>query len=148
MGRSKETFGKKEVRNKQEKKRKEKEKRKLEKKEQEKKSGLDDMIAFVDENGNITDTPPDPSQKEEIEAEDIEIGVPKAEFRTNAKIRTGRIHKFDDAKGYGFIIDSKTGESVFVHTNDCLDAPEVGANVQFETEKGLKGTKAVNVKYV
>ena len=37
------------------------------------------MIAYVDENGNITDTPPDPQKKIEVKLEDIEIGVPKNE---------------------------------------------------------------------
>ena len=48
MARSKETFGKKEVRNKKAKKRKEKEMRKQDRKDQGKKS-FDDMIAWVDE---------------------------------------------------------------------------------------------------
>ncbi|MBA7572405.1 hypothetical protein ES708_14185 [subsurface metagenome] len=63
MARSRETFNKKEVRNKKEKKKKEKEKKRLARKESEKKSGLDDMIAYVDANGNITSTPPDPTKK-------------------------------------------------------------------------------------
>ena len=46
MSRSKETYGKKEVRNKRLKKRKEKEQRKLEKKEQGRQS-IDEMIAYV-----------------------------------------------------------------------------------------------------
>ena len=71
MGRSQESFNKKEVRSRKEKKRKEKEKKRLAKKEGEK--GGNDMIAYVDEHGNITSTPPDPTQKEEIEAEDIEV---------------------------------------------------------------------------
>ena len=83
MGRSHETFGKKEVRNKKEKKRKEKEKRRLERKESKSGNSLDDMIAYVDEFGNITDTPPDESQKEEINAEDIEVGIPKNENARN-----------------------------------------------------------------
>ena len=75
MGRSQETFNKKEVRNKKEKKRKEKEKRRLARKEGEKSGGLDDMIAYVDENGMISDTPPDPTKKKDIKLEDISIGV-------------------------------------------------------------------------
>ncbi len=47
MGRSQESFNKKEVRNKKEKKRKEKEKKRLARKEHEKKSSLDDMIALA-----------------------------------------------------------------------------------------------------
>ena len=148
MGRSNETFGKKDVRTKQEKKRKEKEKRRLEKKEQGKKGGLDDMIAWVDENGMITSTPPDLTQKTEVKAENIEIGIPKSEDRINNKIktRTGRLKNFDETKGFGFIIDSETRESIFVHRNDSSGDLQTGCLVEFETEKGLKGLKAVRVK--
>ncbi|MBE0651313.1 MAG: cold shock domain-containing protein [Bacteroidales bacterium] len=148
MGRSKETSGKKEVRTKQEKKRKDKAKRRIEKKEQGKKGSLDDMIAWVDENGVITSTPPDLTQKTEIKAENIEIGVPKAESRINIRIRTGMLKNYDEAKGYGFIIDSETKESIFVHANDCDGTLKTGCKVEFETEKGLKGLKAVKVKLV
>ena len=68
MGRSQETFNKKEVRNKKEKKRKDKEKKRLIKKETDKKSSFDDMIAYVDEYGNLSSTPPDPSKKSRIKA--------------------------------------------------------------------------------
>jgi len=146
MGRSKETFGKKEVRDKRAKKRKEKEKKRLEKKEQGKKGDLDDMIAWVDENGVIISEPPDKSQKEEVKAENIEVAVPKAEFRINNKIRTGRLKNFDESKGYGFIIDSESRDSIFVHANDCDGELKQGVRVQFETERGAKGIKAVNVK--
>jgi S-adenosylmethionine hydrolase len=62
MGRSQETLGKKEVRNKKEKKRKEKlEKR--EKKKNEGKSTFNDMIAYVDEFGKIRSTPQGPERK-------------------------------------------------------------------------------------
>ena len=146
MGRSKETFGKKDVRNKQAKKRKEKEKRKLEKKEQGKRGNLDDMLAWVDENGMITSTPPDLTQKTKIEAENIVVGVPKAQRRKNNRIRSGRLKSFDESRGFGFIIDEQTNESVFVHANDCKEPIKTGNRVEFETEKGLKGLKAVNVK--
>ncbi len=76
MGRSQESFNKKDVRNRKEKKRKEKEKKRLERKESKESGEQDDMIAYVDEYGRITDTPPDPSEKEDIELEDIEIGIP------------------------------------------------------------------------
>jgi len=58
MGRSQESFNKKEVRKKKEKKRQDKEKKRLARKDGEKKGGLDSMIAYVDENGMLTDTPP------------------------------------------------------------------------------------------
>ncbi len=145
MGRSKETFGKKEVRNKRMKKRKDKEKRKIEKKEQGKQS-LDDMIAYVDDNGLISSTPPDLSQREEIDASTIEIGIPKKEFRDDNIPRQGTITKFDESKGYGFILDLNTKESIFFHVNDCEEPVKNGNLVEFDTEKGLKGIKAKDVK--
>ena len=146
MGRSGETFNKKEVRNKKEKKRKDKEKRKLAKKEEGKKSGLDDMIAYVDENGVITSTPPDLSKKEEIKAEDIEIGVPNREKEEIDPIRTGTVSFFNDAKGYGFIKDLQSKDSVFVHVNNVLEDIKEGNLVTYEVEMGQKGPTAVRVK--
>ncbi|MEA1886960.1 MAG: hypothetical protein U9N72_07110 [Bacteroidota bacterium] len=73
MGRSQETFRKKGIREKKAKKRKEKEEKRLARKENQKKSGLDDMIAYVDEKGVISSTPPDKAEKEKIDPEDIEI---------------------------------------------------------------------------
>ena len=145
MGRGSETFGKKEVRNKQEKKRKDKAQRREERKKQGKK-GMDDMIAYVDENGMISSSPPDLSKKKEVKAESIDIGVPKVESRSKSKIRTGKLKTYDEAKGFGFIIDSESNESVFVHRNDSVEPLRVGVKVEFEMEKGIKGFKAINVK--
>ena len=145
MGRSKETFGKKDVRNKKLKKRKDKEKRKLEKKDQGKQS-LDEMIAYVDANGVISDTPPDLSEKKEIDVESIEIGVPKKESREEEGRHEGIVTKFDNSKGYGFIVDSSTKESVFFHINDCTGLVKTGDKVEFDAEKGFNGMKAKNVK--
>ena len=150
MGRSQDTFNKKEVRNKKEKKRKEKEKKRLARKDQEKKGGLDDMIAYVDENGNITSEAPDPTKKkEEIKLEDIEIGVPT---RDNSQkmdpIRKGTVSFFNDSKGYGFIKDSETKEGVFVHINNVIDEIKEGNLVSFEVEMGHKGPTAMRVKLI
>jgi cold shock CspA family protein len=146
MGRSQETFNKKEVRNKKEKKRKEKEKKKLARKEGEKKSSLDDMMAYVDENGMITSAPPDPTKKVEVKLEDIEIGIPSRENEVFDPIRKGTVAFFNDSKGYGFIKDSETKESVFVHVNNLIDEIKEGNLVSFEVEMGQKGPTAVKVK--
>ncbi len=147
MGRSQETFQKKEVRSKKEKKRKEKEKKRLAKKENEKKGNLDDMIAYVDENGIITSTPPDPKKKKEIELEDIEISIPKHDPSQDPDpIRKGTLTFFNESKGYGFIKDSETEEKVFVHINNFIDDINEGNMVSFEVEAGQKGLAAVRVK--
>ena len=145
MGRSKETFGKKEVRKKNEKKRLEKEKRKQQKKEQGKQSP-DDMIAYVDENGMITSTPPDLSKKTEVDVNSIEIQTPKKEAINTPPHQQGMVTKFDNSKGYGFIDVPQLRESVFFHINDCLDEIIKGDYVEFDTEKGVNGLKAKNVK--
>lgn len=148
MGRSQETFNKKEVRQKREKKRKAKAQKRLDKKENEKKNSLDDMIAYVDENGMITSTPPDPSKKKEIKAEDIELGVPSREEDETDIIRKGVVTFFNDSKGYGFIKDSKTKQGIFVHANNLIDEIKENNMVSFEVEQGPKGLTAVNVKLV
>ena len=75
MAGSQETFGKKE----REKKRLKKKKDKLLKKEERKAGGQESEFIYVDEFGQLTDTPMDPSRKIKVEASSIEIGVPKKE---------------------------------------------------------------------
>lgn len=146
MGRSQESFNKKEVRNKKEKKRKEKEKKRQARRE-EGKDSFNDMIAYVDEYGQILDTPPDPDQKEEIELEDIEPGVPKkSEMEEEETERKGVVTFFNENKGFGFIKDMKTQQSVFVHVSNLEESIKENNLVLFEMEKGPKGPVAVKVK--
>lgn len=64
MGRARETSSKKLVRTTKEKKRKEKALKKIERKSNSVNgNNLDEMIAYVDENGMISSTPPEPTKK-------------------------------------------------------------------------------------
>ncbi|MBL7111135.1 MAG: cold shock domain-containing protein [Bacteroidales bacterium] len=147
MGRSQETFNKKEVRKKKEKKRKEKEQKRLARKDSESKGSMDDMIAYVDEYGNISSSPPDPAKKDKIKAEDIEVSIPARDSDYNgSNERTGVLTFFNDSKGFGFIRDSQYKESIFVHMNNFLDDIREGDKVTFTLEKGPKGPSAVQVK--
>jgi cold shock CspA family protein len=146
MGRSQESFNKKNVRNKKEKKRKEKEEKRLARKEGEKKNSLDNMIAYVDEHGRITDEPPDPSEKEDIDVEDIELGVPTRNDAEEERIRKGVVSFFNDSKGYGFIRDLVTKQNIFVHINNTHEEIREGNLVVFEVGHGQKGPAAMNVK--
>lgn len=147
MGRSQETFNKKDVRNKKEKKRKEKEAKRQARRENEGKSSLDDMIAYVDENGMITDTPPEPGKKAEVKLEDIEISVPKGgSVIDEDPIKKGTVTFFNESKGYGFIKDMQTKQDVFVHINNLVDSIKEGNLVTYEMEMGQRGPMAVNVK--
>lgn len=148
MGRSQESFNKKEVRNKKEKKRKDKEKKRLTRKETSKSSSLDDMIAFVDEHGNITNTPPDPGKREQVNAEDIQISVPRGANFESDPVRKGTVTYFNQSKGFGFITDQQTKESIFLHVNNMLEEIKEGNLVSYEVEKGQKGPVAVQVKII
>ncbi len=149
MAKSQQTFSKIEKEKKKQKKREEKQKKKEERKANSNKgSGLDSMIAYVDENGFPTDTAPDPSKKKKIKAENIEIGVPKSEKIPFDPVRKGKIAFFNDSKGYGFINDEETQERYFVHVNGLMQEVVENDKVSFELEKGPKGMIAVRVKKV
>ncbi|WP_242917840.1 cold-shock protein [Pontibacter liquoris] len=148
MGRSQETFSKKEKEKKKLKKRQDKEQKKEERNATSSKGkGIDEMLAYVDENGNITSTPPDPTKKKkEIKQEDIQIGVSKqAEPDPADLIRKGTVTFFNTSKGYGFIKDHETQESIFVHQNALTSVIKENDKVTFEVEKGQKGLNAINV---
>jgi cold shock CspA family protein len=61
-------------------------------------------------------------------------------------LRKGIVTFFNDSKGYGFIKDSETQESIFVHANGLLDPIKDNNKVTFEVEMGHKGPNAVKVK--
>ncbi len=147
MARSQETFGKKEKEKKRKKKREEKQRKKEERKANSNKGGgLENMLAYVDENGQIVDTPPDETKKKKVIAENIEIGVPKKEKVEFDPIRKGKVVFYESSKGYGFILDLDTEEKYFVHVSGLLDEIAENDSVIFELEKGMKGMNAVRVK--
>ena len=148
MAKSQQSFNKKEKEKKRLKKREDKKKKAEERRENSAGGGLESMMAYVDEFGNITDTPPDPNKKKEkIKAEDIEIGIPKKEaaevFDGDLE---GRVDFFDTSKGFGFIINTRNQEKYFVHVSQLIDSIAEGDKVTFELEQGLKGMNAVKVK--
>ena len=142
------SWNKKEREKKKQQDKKIKEEKKQERKENAKKGqSLDQMMAYLDENGNLSSTPPDPRKRTTINVEDIEIGVPKQrELDPSELIRTGTVTFFNQEKGYGFIKDRQTMESIFVHINSCVDPIKENSSVIFEVEKGQRGLQAANVK--
>ena len=152
MARSQQTFSKSEKEKKRLKKREEK-KKKMEARKAEKEAngskGID--FAYVDHFGNLVDTPPDPSMKVEVEADDIVLGVPKKEETDEDSfnpVRLGKVNFFDHSKGFGFIIDDENNEKYFTHVSGLLDTINENDNVTFELEKGARGMNAVRVSLV
>lgn len=147
MGRSQQSFSKREREKKKQQKRKEKEEKRAERKENfEKPKSLDDMIAYVDEFGNITDEPQDLKKQLDIDPQSIQISVPKDDDIEVDPVKKGKVKFFNDEKGYGFIDDKNSNNSYFVHVNGLLDDIRENDKVTYELEKGPKGMMAVRVK--
>lgn len=146
MARSQETFTKRErekqrIKKQQEKKEKMKE-RKLNK---EKGKSIDDMMAYLDENGNLTDKPVDPRKKKVFRQEDIPLGVPKQEEQSADVPRTGVVTFFNEDKGFGFINDAETRMRIFFHVNFTASEIKENDKVTFRLEKSPKGPVAMDV---
>ncbi|PZF71776.1 cold-shock protein [Taibaiella soli] len=140
------TFAKKELEQKKAKARKEKAERKEQRKlNNNKGKSLDDMMVYLDENGNFTSTPPDPRRKVEINLEDIVLGAAPQGKEFDIE-RIGFVTFFDETKGYGFISDNLSKDNVFVHSSAASQPLKKGNKVSYERERGPKGFVAVNVK--
>ena len=151
MAKSQATFSKKENEKKRLKKRNEKQEKREELQSNFKKGlPLEEMMAYVDENGNITTTPPDPNKKKRvINVDDIQITTARQEDLIDEDpIKKGTVTFFNDGKGYGFIRNTETQESIFVHVNGLKTQIKEGDKVTFEVEKGQKGPTAVRVSTV
>jgi CspA family cold shock protein len=64
-------------------------------------------------------------------------------------VATGRVLRFDDVRGFGFIAPDSGSEDVFVHANDLSEDKSVfkpGTTVEFDIEEGDRGLKAVDVR--
>lgn len=146
MARPTTSFNKRENEKKKASKRLEKQKRKDERKAEGGSGSFEDMIAYVDENGVIRDTPPD-APNEEINADEIEISVPKKEDVEDDGPLRGRVEHFNSQKGYGFIKDLESSEKYFFHISSAPEDISEGRTVYFEIERGNRGMNAVRIKY-
>lgn len=59
---------------------------------------------------------------------------------------TGTVKFFNEAKGFGFIVDNSSKEDIFVHATGLVDNIREGDVVTFNTENGKKGINAIDVK--
>ncbi|MGI6574034.1 MAG: cold shock domain-containing protein [Fermentimonas sp.] len=139
---SKSSYSKRAIAKKKEQKRKEKRKRREERRA-EAPSTFSEMIAYVDEFGVITDTPPEP-QVEEVDLESIEISTPKMDAQVEDELK-GHVNFFNQSRGYGFIGDLSSGNEYFFHISNAPEDITEGDLVTFDLERGDKGINAINV---
>ncbi len=147
MARSKETFNKRDKEKKRLKQKQDKKERLEERRANAGNKSFEDMIAYVDENGNFTSTPPDPSMRKLINAEEIELGVPKHVEGPEEK-QEGVINFFNESKGYGFILNKLTQEKFFFHVNNLTEQVKENDKVKFDTERSPKGMTAINIEKI
>jgi cold shock protein len=63
----------------------------------------------------------------------------------------GRVVKFDEVRGYGFVAPDDGGEDIFVHARDLLSDKNAflpGVSVEFEVMDGERGLKGYDVQIV
>ena len=112
MSRNQLTFKKKELAKKKQQKKKEKlERREINKSENNKGKSLEEMFAYVDEFGNISDTPP--TQPYKFKEEDL---LRPADLED--EYLYGKVSYYNEEGHYGFIRDNLSRETVYF--NDTL----------------------------
>lgn len=144
MSKFSESSGKKNIAQKKKKKRQDK----IEKMEERRlisKKGkpLQDMLAYVDANGVITDTPPDPEALKK--ARESDMFVMQAE-NGGAGVRNGTVQFFDSEKGFGFILDEQTKGRIFFHFSMLEEPVLVNDAVEFIIKPGQRGPAAENIR--
>ena len=146
MAKSQSTFQKNEREKKKRQKRKGKEERKAQRKENSKAASLEDMMAYVDGNGNIRDTPPKEEDRSlEIDASQIDVSIPKSASPDLEAERRGVVKFYNENKGFGFIIPQGGSEEYFVHETSVKGVIRDNDKVRFKLEKGERGFNAVDV---
>lgn len=143
-----ETWNKKERERKKQQKRKEKMEKKLDKKQVNKGGhSLESMLAYVDENGNLSSQPMDPRKKLVVNVGDIDISIPKqSNIPADDQVQVGIVTMFKADRGFGFIKNPQTRQSYFFHIKSLIDPVRENNKVSFETEKGPRGPSAINIR--
>ncbi len=141
------SFNKKEIEKRKQEKRQAKQHKKEERKANESRT-FEEMIAYVDQNGVITSTPPDTKTKEDIVLENISISVPKKPDNEDNLPLTGRIEYYDEIKGFGFIKDKNSVNKYFFHKSNAPLGIKKNNLVSFELERRQKGIIAINIQFV
>ncbi len=61
---------------------------------------------------------------------------------------TGKVKFFNEAKGFGFILEDETNKEIFVHHTGLTDRIRENDAVSYDVVDGKKGQNAMNVKKI
>jgi CspA family cold shock protein len=64
------------------------------------------------------------------------------------QMKTGKVKFFNDAKGFGFIVEDESSQEIFVHHSGLVDRVAENDAVSYDVTEGKKGLNAVNVKKI
>ncbi|MCY4779333.1 cold shock domain-containing protein [Sphingobacterium sp. UT-1RO-CII-1] len=140
MGKSQITFNKKERTKKKQLKKKEKlERREFSKENNDKGKSFEEMFAYVDEHGNLSDTPPE--KKYEFKEEDlVRPGDGEDEFMH------GKVSYYNEEGRYGFIRDNVTRQTVYFNDRLAGISLKVEQRVQYKSVRTKQGEQISEVK--
>lgn len=139
------SFSKKENNKKKAQKRQEKALKKEERKTNNNKGKeLEDMLVYVDYNGNLTHIPPG---EQDIEAAKRELEERLAAASAPDLESTGVVTYFSD-KGFGFITEDNSKENIFVHSSQSNQPLQQGDKVTFRKERTPRGLSAIEVNKI
>lgn len=138
MGQSQQTFRKKEIAKQKLQKRKAKEeKRESRGENNDKGKSFEEMFAYVDENGNISDTPP--VKKYEFKEEDLLTPTFEDVYSF------GKVSFYNEAGQYGFIRDNETRENVYFNFKILGFVLQQDQKVKFKSRSSKQGLQVTEV---
>jgi len=59
---------------------------------------------------------------------------------------TGTVKFYNEAKGFGFIVDDQSQSDIFVHATGLVDKVAQNDKVTYDVKDGKKGPNAINVR--
>lgn len=105
---------------------------------------LDDMVVYVDVNGNFTSTPTHLQNRDEDLAKARKSAVTNPNENEDT-VFTGIVTYFSE-KGYGFISEEETNENIFFHHGELNQDVKKHDKVSYKKENSPKGYRAVDIK--
>ncbi len=63
-------------------------------------------------------------------------------------MNNGTVKFFNNAKGFGFIVEEGSEKEHFVHISGLIDEVREGDKVEFDLKEGKKGLNAVDVRVI